>query len=144
MSKKTSKSWKTRLINSDAKVPEGFRSLVTPTYRGSTVLFPESKVVHDHWDQEEGYTYGLYGTPTTLELAARVCELEGGGHAIVTAGGQGAISLVNLALLKSGDHILIPENIYGPHRKLANTMLRRFGVEVSYYDPLIGAGITEL
>jgi cystathionine beta-lyase len=139
-----SKSWKTKLIHSDAKVPEGFRSLVTPTYRGSTVLFPESKVVHDHWDQKDGYTYGLYGTPTTLELAAKVCELEGGEYAIVTAGGQGAIALVNLALLKAGDHMLIPENIYGPHRKLAYTMLRKYGVEVSLYDPMIGGAISEL
>src|SRR6185369_7595689 len=138
------KSWKTKLIHSDAKVPEGFRSLVTPTYRGSTVLFPESKVVHDHWDQKDGYTYGLYGTPTTLELAAKVCELEGGEHTIVTAGGQGAITLVNLALLKSGDHVLIPENIYGPHRKLAFTMLKKFGVEVTLYDPMLGDGISRL
>ncbi|HET9695752.1 MAG TPA: cystathionine beta-lyase [Terriglobales bacterium] len=138
------KSWKTKLIHTDAKVPEGFRSLATPAYRGSTVLFPESKAVHDHWDQKDGYTYGLYGTPTTLELAARVCELEGGNYSIVTAGGQGAIALVNLALLKAGDHVLIPENIYGPHRRLAYAMLRKFGVEVTLYDPMVGVGIAEL
>ena len=138
------KSWKTKLIHTDAKVPEGFRSLATPVYRGSTVLFPESAAVTDDWDQEKhGYTYGLYGTPTTLELAARVCELEGGKHTIITAGGQGAIALVNLSLLKAGDHVLIPNNIYGPHRRLANDVLRRFGVEASYYDPLIGAEIAE-
>ncbi len=138
-----SKNWKTKLIHTDASIPDGFRSLATPTYRGSTVLFPESKSVNDHWNQETGYTYGLYGTPTTLELAARVCELEDGKHTIVTAGGQGAISLVNLALLKAGDHMLLPENVYGPHRKLAYTMLRRFGVETTLYDPLMGARIAE-
>jgi cystathionine beta-lyase len=139
------KSWKTKLIHSDGQVPEGFRSLTTPTYRGSTVLFPDAKTVNDHWDQHEvGYTYGLYGTPTTLELAARVCELEGGAHTIVTAGGQGAISLIQLSLLKAGDHVLIPENIYGPNRKLAYSVLRRFGVEFSVYPPLIGAGIASL
>jgi cystathionine beta-lyase len=79
-----------------------------------------------------------------LELAARVCELEGGAHTIITAGGQGAISLIHLALLKAGDHVLIPENIYGPNRKLANSVMRRFGVEVSLYPPMIGAGIAEL
>ncbi len=139
------KDWKTRLIHTDAEVPQGFRSLDTPVYRGSTVLFPDAHNVVDHWDQHEfGYTYGLYGTPTTLELAGRVCELEGGEHTIITAGGQGAIALVNLALLKSGDHVLIPENIYGPHRRLAYSVLRKFGVEVGYYDPLIGAGIADL
>ncbi|HEY3926818.1 MAG TPA: cystathionine beta-lyase [Candidatus Koribacter sp.] len=139
------KSWKTRLIHSDAKVPEGFRSLATPTYRGSTVLFPNAASVNDHWDQHEvGYTYGLYGTPTTLELAARVCELEGGAHTVITAGGQAAISLIQLALLKAGDHVLIPENVYGPNRHLAHSVLRRFGVEVQMYAPEIGAGIADL
>jgi cystathionine beta-lyase len=70
---KPSKSWKTRLIHSDARVPQGFRSLATPTYRGSTVLFNDSASINDTWNQyEAGYTYGLYGTPTVLELAARL------------------------------------------------------------------------
>ncbi|ABF40981.1 cystathionine beta-lyase [Candidatus Koribacter versatilis Ellin345] len=139
------KSWKTKLIHGDSHAPEGFRSLVTPTYRGSTVLFPDAESVTDQWDQHRvGYTYGLYGTPTTLELAARVCELEDGEHTIITAGGQGAISLIQLSLLNAGDHILIPENIYGPNRKLAYSVLKRFGVEVTVYPPLIGAGIAEL
>ena len=138
------KSWKTKLIHSDAKTPEGFRSLATPVYRGSTVLFPNAASVNDHWDQEKvGYTYGLYGTPTVLELAGRVCELEGGTHTIITAGGQGAISLVHLALLNAGDHVLIPENIYGPNRKLAHSVMRRFGVDVGFYPPMAGAGIAE-
>ena len=138
------KSWKTKLIHTDSKIPEGFRSLVTPTYRGSTVLFPDAKSVNDHWDQHEvGYTYGLYGTPTVLELAARVCELEGGAHTLITPGGQGAIALIQLALLKAGDHVLIPENIYGPNRKLAYSVLRRFGVEVEVYVPTIGARIAD-
>ena len=136
------KSWKTKLIHTDGKAPEGFRSLAVPTYRGSTVLFPNAEAVNDHWDQHEvGYTYGLYGTPTTLELAARVCELEGGEHTIITPGGQGAISLIHLSLLKAGDHVLIPENIYGPNRHFAFSVLRRFGVDVSVYPPLIGAAI---
>jgi cystathionine beta-lyase len=108
------------------------------------VLFPNAQAVHDHWDQEKvGYTYGLYGTPTVLELAARVCELEGGAHTIITAGGQGAIALVHLALLNAGDHVLIPENVYAPNRKLAYSVMRRFGVEVSTYPALCGAGIIE-
>jgi cystathionine beta-lyase len=136
------KDWKTKLIHSDTTVPAGFRSLDTPVYRGSTVLFSDAHSVIDYWDQHKvGYTYGLYGTPTTLELAARTGELEGGEYSIVTAGGQGAISLVNLALLKAGDHVLVPENVYGPHRRLAYSVLRRFGVEFTYYDPLIGADI---
>src|SRR5258708_9694650 len=124
------KDWKTKLIHSDATVPEGFRALSTPVYRGSTVLFPNAATASDHWNQYEvGYTYGLYGTPTTLELAAKVCELEKGFRTIITPRGQGAIALIHLALLKNGDHILLPESIYGPHRKLVNDVKRRFVVE---------------
>ena len=136
------KDWKTKLIHSDATAPEGFQSLVTPTYRGSTVVFPQASVASDRWNQHEiGYTYGLYGTPTVLELAAKVCELEKGSHTIIVPGGQAAISLAHMALLKSGDHVLMPESIYGPNRMFSNQVLRRFGVDVSYYPPNAGAGI---
>ncbi|HLW55266.1 MAG TPA: cystathionine beta-lyase [Candidatus Angelobacter sp.] len=138
-------SWQTRLIHTEAKpLASTFRSLSTPVYRASTVLFEHAADATDEWDQHEvGYTYGLYGTPTTLELAARVCELEQGYRTIITAGGQGAISLIHLALLRAGDHVLLPESIYGPNRSLAGRVLRRFGVEVSYYPPEAGAGIAQ-
>ena len=139
------KNWKTKLIHSDAKIPKGFRSLSVGVQRGSTVLFPDAASVKDDWDQYEvGYTYGLYGTPTTLELAARICELEGGFRTLITPGGQCAISLINLALLKAGDHVLIPESVYTPNRKFAAQVLRRFGVEVGFYAPEGGAGIQTL
>jgi cysteine-S-conjugate beta-lyase len=139
------KNWKTKLIHSDAKIPEGFRSLSVGVQRGSTVLFPNAASVKDEWDQYEvGYTYGLYGTPTTLELAVRVCELEGGFRTLITPGGQCAISLINLAFLKAGDHVLIPESVYTPNRKFAAEVLRRFGVEVGFYAPEMGAEIQTL
>ncbi|MBZ5680197.1 MAG: cystathionine beta-lyase [Acidobacteriia bacterium] len=139
------KNWKTKLIHPDAHAPEGFRSLSMPTYRGSTVLFPNAAAVEDTWDQHEvGYTYGLYGTPTTLELAARICELEKGYRTFITPGGQGAIALINIAFLKAGDHVLVPESVYTPNRKFALAVLRRFGVEVTFYPPTIGAGIPAL
>jgi len=137
-------SWKTKLIHAGVRAPQGFRSLAEPTWRGSTVLFPNASSASDSWDQyEAGYTYGLYGTPTTLELASRICELENGYHTIITPGGQSAIALVNLAFLQAGDHILIPESVYGPSRKLAGTLLKRLGVEHSFYEPTIGAGIRQ-
>jgi cystathionine beta-lyase len=139
--------WKTLLIHSQAKpdVPGAFRSLNTPVYRASTVLFDHIADTTDHWDQYQvGYTYGIYGTPTVIELAARICELEKGFRTIIVPGGLCAISLVHLALLKAGDHVLIPENIYGPNRSFAGRVLRRFGVEVSYYPPEAGAQIAGL
>jgi cysteine-S-conjugate beta-lyase len=139
------KSWKTKLIHTDAKIPEGYRSLSSPTFRGSTTLFPSAAVVNDTWDQQRvGYTYGLYGTPTVLELAARVCELESGTHTILTPGGQSAISLINLALLQSGDHMLLPASAYYPNRKLATRLLSRFGITTDFYDPCVGANISSL
>jgi cystathionine beta-lyase len=139
------KHWKTRLIHSAARIPEGFRSLNVPVYRASTTVFPDAASVTDQWDVHEvGYTYGLYGTPTVLELAARVCELEDGHRTLITPGGQSAISLIQLAFLKAGDHILIPESVYGPNRSFANRVLRKFGVEVTYYQPLLGGDIESL
>jgi cysteine-S-conjugate beta-lyase len=144
-SRRMSKTWQTRLLHPDAAAPEGYRSLVTPVYRGSTTLFPSAAAVTDEWDQHRaGYTYGLYGTPTSLELAARICELESGKHTILTPGGQSAISLIDFALLEKGDHILVPRSIYRPNRQLTTSLLSRFGVESTFYDPLIGAGISEL
>ena len=139
------KSWKTKVIHPDARAPEGFKSLASATYRGSTVLFPNAAAVQDTWDQHAvGYTYGLYGTPTTLELAARICELENGYRTFITPGGQAAISLINFAFLKSGDHLLIPESIYYPNRKFSTELLQRFGIEVTFYQPTIGAQINSL
>ncbi|HEY3767481.1 MAG TPA: cystathionine beta-lyase, partial [Candidatus Angelobacter sp.] len=74
-------------------------------------------------------------------LAAKVCELEKGFRTMIVPGGQAAISLIHLALLKNGDHVLMPESIYGPNRMFSNSVLRRFGVEVSYYPPGAGAAI---
>jgi len=138
------KNWKTKLIHSDAKIPEGFRSLSVGVQRASTVLFPNAASVKDEWDPYEvGYTYGLYGTPTTLELAGRICELEHGYRTLITPGGQCAISLINLAFLKAGDQVLIPVSVYTPSRKFATHVLRKFGVEVSLYPPQAGSGITQ-
>ncbi len=139
------KTWQTRLIHPDARAPEGYSSLATPVYRGSTTLFASASAVTDEWDQERvGYTYGLYGTPTALELASRICELEGGRHTIVTPGGQAAISLIDFALLRAGDHVLLPRSVYRPNRQLTSSLLAKFGVEATFYDPLLGAGIAAL
>src|SRR5215471_17101316 len=138
------KNWKTKLIHSDAKIPGGFRSLNVGVHRASTVLFPDAASVNDTWDQyEAGYTYGLYGTPTVLELAGRICEVERGFRTLITPGGQGALSLINLAFLKAGDHVLLPESVYTPSRKFAAQVLKRFGVEVEFYLPDAGAAIAQ-
>jgi len=139
------KSWQTKLIHPDATIPAGYRSLVPAVHRGSTTVFPSASAATDQWDQHAvGYTYGLYGTPTALELAARICELEGGVRTLLCPGGQSAIALIELALLGAGDHLLVPASVYYPNRKLATTLLARFGVRTTFYDPLLGAGIAGL
>lgn len=137
--------WETRLIHSDARIPAGFRSLVTPVYRGSTTLFQRSADAGEDWNHERaGYTYGLYGTPTTLELAARIAELEHGAHTFLTPGGQSAIALIWLSLAKAGDHVLVSDSVYGPNRALATKILSRLGVNPEFYSPTIGGEIERL
>lgn len=138
-------NWRTKLIHSNSDVPQGFRSLVTPTYRGSTTLFKNAASVRDDWRQEVApYTYGSHGTPTTLELGARIAELEKGVWTFITPGGQSAIALIYLAFVGAGDHILVPDSAYGPSRDLAQHLMRRFRIEVDFYDPLIGLAIERL
>lgn len=128
---------RTRLVHPRRSVPEGFRSLAVPVYRGSTTLFPRAAAVRDTWDHDQAaYTYGAYGTPTTVELADRIAELEGAHRTFVTPGGQAALTLVYLACCSAGDHVLVPANVYGPSRDFADRVLRRFGVDVEYYAPL--------
>lgn len=136
--------WKSRILHSTPSTPEGFRSFATPVYRGSTILLGSMANAHDEWHFERGWNYGLYGTPTALELAARIAELEGARHTFLAPGGQAAISLIYLSFCKAGSHVLLPHNAYGPNRALANGLLRNLGIEVEPYDPLIGSVIAEL
>ena len=137
--------WRSKLIHPGAHAPPGFRSLAMPTYRGSTVLFERQADVADDWQQTvNGYSYGLYGTPTVLELGARIAEIEGAHHSFVVPGGQAAIALIYLAFCKSGTHALVPFTAYGPNRELAAGLLARLGISVQRYDPLAGAGIAAL
>jgi cysteine-S-conjugate beta-lyase len=137
--------WRSKLIHPGAHAPANFRSLATPTYRGSTVLFERQADVSDDWRQtENGYTYGLYGTPTVLELGARIAEIEGARYSFVVPGGQAAISLIYLAFCRTGAHALVPVTAYGPNRELSAGLLRGLGISVEAYDPLIGAGIANL
>jgi cystathionine beta-lyase len=136
--------WTTKLIHTDAQPPEGFRSLVPPVHRGSTTLFPNAAAVRDDWHHEAGYTYGLYGTPTSRELAGRIAELEKGEHTFLTPGGQAAIALIYLAFSSAGDHVLLPDSAYGPNRILAEQVLRRLGIEVECYPPLADGQIEKL
>ena len=137
--------WRTKLIDPTPQARNDFNGLTTPVYRGSTVVFDSQEKVNDDWQHvENGYSYGLYGTPTTLELAARIATIEGAHRTFIVPGGQAAIALVYMAFCKAGSHALVPFSAYGPNREMAEGILRDFGVEVEAYDPLIGADISRL
>jgi cystathionine beta-lyase len=137
--------WRSKLIHPTVSAPQGFRSLATPTFRGSTTILRSAADVADHWDQSQApYRYGSYGTPTTLELGARIAELEGGKHCFITPGGQAAITLIYMSFVSAGGHVLVPDSVYGPSRDFANRFLGRMNVEAGYYDPSVGSNIEGL
>jgi cystathionine beta-lyase len=137
--------WRTKLLDPAPFARRDYVSLATPVYRGSTVVFENQAAVSDSWQQaEHGYSYGLYGTPTTLELSARIAHLEGARHTFIVPGGQAAIALVYLSYCRAGGHALIPNSVYGPNKDMAEGLMANFGVTVERYDPMIGAGISDL
>ena len=137
--------WRTKLLDPNPRARRDYKSLATPVYRGSTVLFDDQSSVKDSWDQaENGYSYGLYGTPTALELAARIAEIEGAHRTLIVPGGQAASALVYFAYCTTGSHALVPYSAYGPNKEMAEGILRGLGIEVEAYDPMIGAGISDL
>lgn len=141
----TPKSPQTALIHSDYTAPGGFAALPTAIHHASTVLFSNVAALRSrNWQDKSAYTYGLHGTPTSFTLEARLAEIEEGKHCLLAPSGLAAIALVNFALLKSGDDVLIPDNVYSPSRELGNWLARDFGITVRYYDPLAGAGIAAL
>ena len=137
--------WRSKLLHPSIRTAGEFRTLATPVHRGSTVLFDKAEDIVDDWRQGKyGYTYGLYGSPTVLELGARIAEIEGAHHCFVVPGGQAAIALVYLAFCKTGSHGLVPFSAYGPSKDMAGGFLKGLGIEIETYDPSIGAGIAAL
>jgi cystathionine beta-lyase len=139
------KSLQTLLTTTDYKPPSGFAAFPTAIHHASTVLFKDVAALRArNWQDKNAYTYGLHGTPTTFTLEARLAEIEGGSHCLLAPSGLAAIAMIDFALLKTGDDVLIPENVYGPNRELGNWLAKDFGIAARYYDPLIGEGITDL
>lgn len=127
----------TQLIHHGYRPPEGFESLQPAVQKASTVFFPSMAAVRDRdWAFKTTYTYGLHGTPTSFILEERLASLEGAKHCVLVPSGLAAVSLVNLALLRSGEHVLMPDNVYGPNKSLARHELAEFGITHSVYDPL--------
>jgi cystathionine beta-lyase len=125
----------------DTTAQKGFVN--PPVVRGSTVLYPTADALHAHRGE---FQYGRHGTPTTKALQEALMALEGPSCAGVglVPSGLSAISTALLSVLKAGDHLLVCDNAYRPTRNFCNGMLTRYGVETTFFDPLIGAGIAAL
>lgn len=135
----------TSLVHSDYSAPEGFSALPVAIHHASTVLFKNVAALRSrNWQDKTAYTYGLHGTPTTFTLEARLAQIEEGRQCLLAPSGLAAIAMIDLALLKSGEDVLVPDNAYNPNRELANWLARDFGIGARYYDPMIGAGIADL
>ena len=129
---------RTHLIHHPYTPPEGYSAPQPGVFKASTIFFPDTKTMRSRYGDELGhqYTYGTKGTPTTFLLEERLCTLEGGRYCSLVPSGLAAIALVNLALLKSGDEVLLPSNVYGPSKVLAGGELSHFGISFASYDAM--------
>ncbi len=135
----------TELIHHPYKPPTGFDAVSPGVHKASTVIFPNVAALKArNWKSKDGYTYGLHGTPTSFTLEERIATLEGGVQTLLTPSGLAAISLVDMALLKQGDEVLIPDNAYGPNKELARNELARWGITHRFYDPMDALGLAAL
>ncbi len=127
----------TRLIHHPYRAPADWDAIPPGVFKASTVFFPNVAALRERrWIDKSAYTYGLKGTPTTYTLEARLAELEGAEHVMLLPSGLAAITLVDLALLKAGDEVALPDNVYGPNLGLAQHELRGWGIGHRMYDPL--------
>ena len=137
---------KDTIITTAGRNPEANFGIVNPpVYHASTVTFPTVAALEAA--QAEVFDvvrYGRLGTPTTQSLEEAVAALEGGFRTVSVSSGLAAIAVSLMAFLEAGDHLLVVDSVYFPTRKLCDGLLAGFGIETTYYDPMIGAGITEL
>ncbi len=127
----------TDLIHHAYLPPAEFEAPQVGVFKASTVIFPNVAAMRTReWMDKSAYTYGLHGTPTTFTLEERLATLEGGTHCILTPSGLSSIAHVDLALLKTGDEVLIPDNAYGPNKSLAEGELAQLGITHQVYDPM--------
>jgi cysteine-S-conjugate beta-lyase len=127
------------LLGRDSEQSQGFVNL--PPFRGSTVLYSDVATLKS---RNQRYTYGTHGTPTTEALCAAWTDISGAAGTVLVPSGLAAIVVGLMTALSAGDHLLMTDSAYGPARAFANATLKRMGIETTYYDPEIGAGIQAL
>ncbi|WP_339833152.1 cystathionine beta-lyase [uncultured Parvibaculum sp.] len=131
----------TLIVNAGRNPDANFGIVNPPVYHASTILYSTLDAVRT---RKQPFTYGRRGTPTSAALQEAIAELEGGYRTLLTPSGLSAVTTALLAHLKSGDHLLITDSVYEPSRQFCERVLRRYGIDVEYYDPCIGSGIGAL
>lgn len=138
----TKKSFETLLTHAGSKPDEYHGAVNVPPHRMSTIVF------RNYADFEKvpnvPYSYGRAGTPSSAAFEEAIASIEGAYRSVSTCSGLSAIVVVLMAFTQAGDHVLMTDNCYGPSRKSCEEILRRFGVDVEYYPPMIGKDIEKL
>jgi len=136
----------TRATHAGRRPHENHGVVNPPVYHASTILSPTLAAMRakEKVENAEATTYGVHGTPGTFAFEEAVAELEGGFRTRLCSTGLIACTAPLLSYLSAGDHLLMVDSVYGPTRRFCNGMLRRMGIETTFYDPLIGGGIREL
>lgn len=124
--------------------PEGGPFVNPPVIHASTVLFESYAQMKGKAEKPARWTYGRRGTPTSEALETAISELEGAEGTVLTPSGASACGMALLALLSAGDHLLMIDSVYAPTRNICDGLLKRFGIETTYFDPLIGEGLAAL
>ncbi len=146
MSKKQGRNLSTLLCHLGSHPEKQLGAVNAPVYRASTIIVPDVptllRMQELQYEQNQIY-YGAYGGGSTVPLSDAIAALEGGYGTVLFSTGLAAVTLALMTWLKAGDHVLLTEGIYGPSHNFCFSVLKRFGVEVSTYDPLIGSGIAK-
>ena len=135
----------TKIIHTGSNPDKHNGAVNTPVYRASTVIFPTTGELEEALKcKYEKTFYGVHGTPSSFALEEAMAEIEGGYRAISVSSGLAAITTALITFLNSGDHLLMVDSVYGPTRNFCDTVLKSFGIETTYYDPMAGSGIKHL
>lgn len=131
----------TKVVVKGRKPAEQFGAVNPPVVHASTILYENAAA----YKKEDAYvSYGRHGSPSVFSLSEAMAELEGGFASQLTCSGLAAVTTSILSFVGAGDHLLMVDSAYGPTRSFCNGALARFGVETTFYDPLVGAGIEAL
>jgi cysteine-S-conjugate beta-lyase len=137
----------TTLVSSGRHPKRHSGAVNVPAFRASTITAPDLaswEASRSRRFEKDAVVYGRFGTPSSQALEDAVAAIEGGDRVVPVSSGMAACATAILAFVKTGDHVLLPDNVYQPVRLLAGGLLKDFGVESTFYDPLIGPGIATL